>query len=58
VSLWGHVGGVLGGLLWGFLRQGVGDREALLSFAAAASLALLLVALARATLLALRLATV
>jgi membrane associated rhomboid family serine protease len=57
VSLWGHVGGVLGGLLWGFLRQGVGDREALLSFAAAASLALLLVALARAILLALRLAT-
>lgn len=23
VSLWGHVGGVVGGLLWGFLRQGI-----------------------------------
>ena len=23
VSLWGHVGGVLGGLLWGFIRQGL-----------------------------------
>ena len=23
VSLWGHVGGVVGGLLWGFMRQGL-----------------------------------
>lgn len=23
VSLWGHVGGLLGGLLWGFVRQGL-----------------------------------
>ncbi|MEZ4607756.1 MAG: rhomboid family intramembrane serine protease [Deinococcales bacterium] len=23
VSLWGHVGGILGGLLWGFMRQGL-----------------------------------
>ncbi len=23
VSLWGHVGGVIGGLLWGFMRQGL-----------------------------------
>lgn len=23
VSLWGHVGGVVGGLLWGFVRQGL-----------------------------------
>ena len=23
VSLWGHVGGLLGGLLWGFIRQGL-----------------------------------
>ncbi|MFN2323290.1 MAG: rhomboid family intramembrane serine protease [Trueperaceae bacterium] len=28
VSLWGHVGGVLGGLLWGFARQGLpADRR-------------------------------
>jgi len=28
VSLWGHVGGVIGGLLWGFARQGLpGDRR-------------------------------
>ena len=23
VSLWGHIGGLLGGLLWGFARQGL-----------------------------------
>lgn len=23
VSLWGHIGGLLGGLLWGFIRQGL-----------------------------------
>ena len=23
VSLWGHIGGVIGGLLWGFMRQGL-----------------------------------
>ena len=23
VSLWGHVGGLVGGLLWGFIRQGL-----------------------------------
>jgi membrane associated rhomboid family serine protease len=28
VSLWGHVGGVVGGLLWGFVRQGLpGDTR-------------------------------
>jgi membrane associated rhomboid family serine protease len=28
VSWWGHAGGVVGGLLWGFLRQGLpGDRR-------------------------------
>jgi membrane associated rhomboid family serine protease len=28
VSLWGHVGGVVGGLLWGFVRQGLpADRR-------------------------------
>jgi membrane associated rhomboid family serine protease len=28
VSLWGHAGGVVGGLLWGFMRQGLpADRR-------------------------------
>ncbi|MDQ3458400.1 MAG: rhomboid family intramembrane serine protease, partial [Deinococcota bacterium] len=30
VSLWGHAGGLLGGLLWGFLRQGLGPANAAL----------------------------
>ncbi len=27
VSLWGHVGGIIGGLLWGFVRQGLPERK-------------------------------
>ncbi|MCA9836576.1 MAG: rhomboid family intramembrane serine protease [Trueperaceae bacterium] len=29
VSLWGHVGGVIGGLLWGFMRQGLTKNQRL-----------------------------
>ncbi len=48
VSLWGHVGGVLGGLLWGFARQGLpGDRR-LSDAAGALSAAILAVAFAAA----------
>jgi len=42
VSWWGHVGGVLGGALWGFARQGMpGDRriDAVLGGAGALALA-------------------
>jgi membrane associated rhomboid family serine protease len=41
VSLWGHVGGVVGGLLWGFARQGLpADRRIDVVAGAAAALAL------------------
>lgn len=56
VSLWGHVGGVVGGMLWGFMRQGLPGARAIDSLAAATGLALLLVALYQAILLAGRLA--
>lgn len=29
VSLWGHVGGVIGGMLWGFMRQGLPKNKRL-----------------------------
>ena len=29
VSLWGHVGGVIGGMLWGFVRQGLPKNKQL-----------------------------
>lgn len=55
VSLWGHVGGVVGGLLWGFLRLGLPPGRAIDAAAAAISLALLVVALFHSAALALRL---
>jgi rhomboid protease GluP len=58
VSLWGHVGGALGGLLWGALLQRMPPSRALSALAGAVSLALLLVALTQATALALRLAAI
>jgi rhomboid protease GluP len=58
VSLWGHVGGVLGGLLWGLLLQGMPPSRALSALAGAVSLTLLLVALTQASALALRLAAI
>ena len=42
VSLWGHVGGVVGGLLWGFVRQGL-PKSATLDKAAGALAILLMV---------------
>ena len=45
VSLWGHVGGLLGGLLWGFIRQGLPKTRQIDLFAGGLSLALLAYAL-------------
>lgn len=55
VSLWGHVGGVVGGLLWGFLRLGLPPGRAIDAAAAAISMALLVVALFHSAALAMRL---
>jgi len=44
VSLWGHVGGVIGGLLWGFARQGLPAGPRTSQLAGGAGLALLAVA--------------
>lgn len=48
VSLWGHVGGVIGGLLWGFIRQGLPKARGIDLAAGLLSLGLLLYALAQA----------
>ena len=45
VSLWGHVGGLIGGLLWGFIRQGLPKTRQIDLLAGALSLALLAYAL-------------
>jgi membrane associated rhomboid family serine protease len=44
VSLWGHVGGVVGGALWGFVRQGVGQSVRLELVAGAVAVVVLVVA--------------
>lgn len=44
VSLWGHVGGLIGGLLWGFARQGLPRNERIDLFAGGLSIGLLIVA--------------
>ncbi len=41
VSLWGHIGGLVGGLLWGFARQGLPKTPQLDLYAGFASLLLL-----------------
>lgn len=56
VSLWGHVGGVAGGLAWGFLRRLLPAAKVVDVFIAGAAAALLLLALTRAAELAFRLA--
>lgn len=56
VSLWGHVGGVVGGMLWGFLRQGLPAMRSLDALAGAIALALLSLSLFQAARLAFRLA--
>jgi len=48
VSWWGHVGGVVGGLLWGFARQGLPDDRRVDAVAGGLGAALLLVALGHA----------
>ncbi|MDQ3397067.1 MAG: rhomboid family intramembrane serine protease [Deinococcota bacterium] len=48
VSLWGHAGGIVGGLLWGFLRQGLARLPWLDRVAGSAGLLVMLVALAMA----------
>ena len=45
VSLWGHVGGLLGGLLWGFVRQGLPQTRGLDRAAGVLSVGLLAYAL-------------
>lgn len=49
VSLWGHVGGVIGGLLWGFTRQGLPKSRRIDLFAGGLSIGLLAYALIQAT---------
>ena len=48
VSLWGHVGGLVGGLLWGLIRQGLPRDRAIDNFAGYASIGLILAAVAMA----------
>jgi membrane associated rhomboid family serine protease len=52
VSLWGHLGGLVGGLLWGFARQGMPVSARLDRFAGGLSLGLLLFAFIRVAQLA------
>lgn len=46
VSLWGHVGGVVGGLLWGFVRQGLPRARTIDLFAGGVAIGVLVYALA------------
>lgn len=48
VSLWGHAGGIVGGLLWGFARQGLPREPRVGTWAGAAAIAALTVAAAAA----------
>lgn len=54
VSLWGHAGGIVGGLLWGFARQGLPGTRLVDRLGGAAGAALLAVAAASAAALAWR----
>jgi membrane associated rhomboid family serine protease len=45
VSLWGHIGGLVGGLLWGFMRQGLPQTPRLDRYAGLVSVAALAYAL-------------
>ncbi len=44
VSLWGHVGGIVGGLLWGFIRQGLPEGKDIDTLAGSVSIALMVYA--------------
>ncbi len=48
VSLWGHVGGVVGGLLWGFVRQGLPAGRRIDLFAGGLSIGVMAYALTQA----------
>lgn len=54
VSLWGHVGGLVGGFLWGLIRQGLPKDKAIDNFAGYTSMGLILAAIAMAVLWFLR----
>ncbi len=45
VSLWGHVGGLIGGLLWGFIRQGLPKTRQVDLFSGVLGIALIAYAL-------------
>jgi rhomboid protease GluP len=47
VSLWGHVGGVIGGMLWGFARQGLPPGRRISEVAGLVAIAALVVAVAQ-----------
>jgi rhomboid protease GluP len=51
VSLWGHVGGVVGGLLWGFIRQGLPENREIDTVAGLLSIGVMAYALYRAFLI-------
>jgi rhomboid protease GluP len=48
VSFWGHTGGIIGGLLWGFLRQGLPQNKRIDWFAGGLSIAFIVYALLQA----------
>ena len=48
VSLWGHVGGVVGGLLWGFARQGLPSSQSIDRTAGVMSILIMVYVLAQA----------
>lgn len=48
VSFWGHTGGIVGGLLWGFLRQGLPKHRNIDLFAGGVSIAFIAFALLQA----------
>ena len=55
VSLWGHVGGLIGGLLWGFVRQGIPPSRRFDLFVGGVTLGIMLFALLEVVRLALTL---
>jgi membrane associated rhomboid family serine protease len=48
VSFWGHTGGIVGGLLWGFIRQGLPQHKRVDWFAGGLSIAFITYALLQA----------
>ncbi len=48
VSFWGHTGGIVGGLLWGFIRQGLPKNKRIDWFVGGVSIAFIIYALLQA----------